>query len=79
MKQFTGSCIKVLLNVVLCAVPRLQCYVTMIAMNNDLSVRSVFCDLQKDFDCVNHNILLEKLEFCGIVGKYHSLTKPQLK
>jgi exonuclease III len=31
-------------------------------------VGGLFCDLQKAFDCVNHEVLLEKMNFYGISG-----------
>ena len=46
------------------------------AMNNRQLVGGIFCDLEKAFDCVNHHILLSKLNFYGITDKnlqlYHS-------
>ena len=38
-----------------------------------------FCHLQKAFDCVNHNILLAKLEFYGISGTVNQLMRSYLK
>jgi hypothetical protein len=49
-------------------------------LNNILSsldrknhVCGLFCDLQKAFDCVNHNIFLAKMEFYGISGIVNKL------
>jgi hypothetical protein len=43
------------------------------AMNNNLKIRDIFCDLQKAFDCVNHKILMDKLEFYGTEGNFKTL------
>jgi Notch-like protein len=49
------------------------------AMNNRLSVGGIFCDLEKAFDCVHHGILVDKLQFYRIKGKFLALTQSYLR
>jgi len=48
------------------------------AINNNKMVGGMFCDLQKAFDCVNHKILLEKVEFYGVEEKLETLIESYL-
>ena len=45
------------------------------ALNDKLMVGGIFCDLQKAFDCVNHDTLMEKLEFYVIQWTFSYLIK----
>jgi hypothetical protein len=49
------------------------------SMNNKYLVGGIFCDLQKAFDCVSHDILIKKMEFYGITGKFNALIKSYFK
>jgi hypothetical protein len=43
------------------------------SLNNKLLVGGIFCDLQKAFDCVDHDLLLSKMHWYGISGKGFNL------
>jgi hypothetical protein len=41
-------------------------------------VGGIFCDLQKAFDCINHAVLLGKLKYYRVSGKFYNLVKSYL-
>jgi len=48
------------------------------ALNNKTLIGGIFCDLEKAFDCVNHEILLLKLKTYGITDNHYKLYKSYL-
>jgi hypothetical protein len=49
------------------------------ALNNKRKAGGIFCYLHKAFDCVNHEILLAKLEFYGVTGNFLRLIRSCLE
>jgi hypothetical protein len=49
------------------------------SLDNKKYVGGLFCDLKKAFNCVNHNILLAKMEFYGISGIVSKLMRSYLE
>jgi len=49
-----------------------------LSLGKKIPVGGIFCDLQKAFDCVNHDILLEKMKCYGITGTAHKLMRTYL-
>jgi hypothetical protein len=47
-------------------------------LNNNQIAGGILCDLQKAFDCVNHKILLDKLQLYGIEDKFKILIESYL-
>jgi hypothetical protein len=48
-------------------------------LNNKQIVGGIFCDLTKAFVCVDHDILISKIEKYGIFGKGKELIKSYIK
>jgi hypothetical protein len=51
----------------------------LIALNNKAKAKGIFCDIEKAFNCVNHSILLHKLEIYGITGTSKNLYSQYLR
>jgi hypothetical protein len=51
----------------------------LMALNNKRKTDGIFFDLEKAFDCVEHNILMTKMKYYGINGVMYSLIESYLE
>jgi len=49
------------------------------SVHNKLLVGGLFCDLQREFHCLNHEILLSNMRFYGILDITNKLIKSYLR
>jgi hypothetical protein len=49
------------------------------SLNQKMLVGGIFCELEKAFDCVSHEILLNKLRYYGIKDRQYNLYKSYLQ
>jgi hypothetical protein len=52
---------------------------TLTALKDGLNVGGIFYHFKKAFDCINHKILLSKLEFYGVSGPVYKLIASYLR
>jgi hypothetical protein len=51
----------------------------LLSMERRNFVGGLFCDLQKAFDCVSHELILEKMKLYGISGTANKLMESYLE
>jgi hypothetical protein len=49
------------------------------SLNKKMLVGGIFCDLEKAFDCVSHEVILNKLRYYGIKYKQYNLYKSYIQ
>jgi hypothetical protein len=49
------------------------------ALNYKSKAKDIFCDIEKTFDCINHDILPHKMELHGISGINKNLYTQHMK